>query len=382
MKIDKKTIKIKDLCEGYSGDNENGVYSYGGKLNIRPPYQREFRYSEEQQKKVLDSVMKKYPLNTIYWSVNDDGTYEVIDGQQRILSICEYVYKNFSIPWDGHNRYFHSLEDPDKKRINNYELDVYLCEGTPKEKLAWFKVINIAGEVLTKQELLNATYSGPWISDARVYFSKRGCPAYQKAKDYMKGSPIKQTYLETVLNWKADRDGSKNIEDHMGKNRYEDNAKDLWRYFEDVIDWTEKIFTKYRPVMKGVPWGLLYNKHNERQYDSSKIEKEIENLYKDPSLTNHKGIYSYIFDNNDKHLKIRGFTEGQKNKTYEIQDGKCNLCSDSFDIKDMDADHKIAWALGGDTVDENCQMLCIECHSEKTTKDIQRIKSLKSRRYE
>lgn len=208
MEIELKKIAVRDLCKDYEDDAEGGVRGYGGKLDIRPPYQREFVYDAKERNKVIDTLTQDFPLNVMYWSVRDDGTYEVIDGQQRTISICQYVDGEFA--WN--DLYFHNLTDDQQEQILNYELMVYFCKGTDSERLAWFETINIAGKVLTAQELRNATYAGPWLSDAKKHFSKTGCPAYVVGGDLMKGSPIRQDYLETVLDWISGGE----IRDYMG----------------------------------------------------------------------------------------------------------------------------------------------------------------------
>ena len=201
MKIELKEISIRDVVNGYADKNENGIYGFDGKLNIRPAYQREFVYKDKQRDAVIETISKKFPLNVMYWVKNEDETYELLDGQQRTISICEYVNGSFSLNF----QYFHNLTDGEKEQILNYKLMIYICEGTDREKLDWFKIINIAGEKLTEQELRNAIYTGTWLNDAKRYFSKTNCPAYGIGSNYVKGSPIRQDYLETGRNEKNER---------------------------------------------------------------------------------------------------------------------------------------------------------------------------------
>ena len=202
MKVELKEMKVRDLTEGYQDNEEEGVVGYSGKLDIRPPYQREFIYKDKQRDAVVNTVTRNFPLNVMYWAVRDDGDYEVIDGQQRTISVCQYVEGDFA--FEG--RYFHNLQTDEQERILDYPLMVYLCSGTDSEKLQWFKTINIAGEKLTDQELRNAVYHGSWVTAAKQYFSKTGCPAYVIGSDYMTGTPIRQDYLETVIEWINDGD--------------------------------------------------------------------------------------------------------------------------------------------------------------------------------
>ncbi|MCX6723423.1 MAG: DUF262 domain-containing protein, partial [Candidatus Staskawiczbacteria bacterium] len=197
MKIELKEITVKEVAKGYKNNDEEGVVGYGGKLNIRPKYQREFVYKDDKRNAVIDTIKKVFPLNVMYWAKNEDGTFEVLDGQQRTVSFCEYIEGKFSL----NNLYFHNLTDTDKDAILNYKLMIYFCEGNDKEKLDWFKIINIAGEKLTDQELRNAIYTGPWLTDAKRYFSKTGCAAYGMARDYVRGVPIRQEYLEIAIEW-------------------------------------------------------------------------------------------------------------------------------------------------------------------------------------
>ena len=216
MNIDLKKITVRELSKGYVDNAENGVLGYDGKLDIRPQYQLEFIYKEKQRDAVIDTINNNFPLNVMYWAVRDDGNFEVIDGQQRTISICQYVTGDFSFD----SKYFHNLQDDEQNKILDYELMVYLCSGTDSERLKWFETINIAGEKLTPQELRNAVYSGSWVSDAKRHFSKRGCPAYDISSDYVTGSSIRQEYLETAIKWIS----KDNINDYMAKNQHKQNA--------------------------------------------------------------------------------------------------------------------------------------------------------------
>ena len=227
MKIELKEITVRDLTNGYEDNEENGVLGFGGQLDIRPPYQREFIYKDKQRDAVINTIIKDFPLNVMYWAVREDGNYEVIDGQQRTISICQYVEGDFAF----NKRYFHNLQKDEQEQILNYKLMVYLCSGADSEKLEWFRTINIAGEKLTDQELRNAVYSGSWVSDAKRYFSKTGCAAYGIASDYVNGSPIRQDYLETAIKWISDD----NIEQYMAEHQHDPNASALWIYFQSVI---------------------------------------------------------------------------------------------------------------------------------------------------
>lgn len=360
MKIQLHHIKIRDLVEGYVDNEEDGVYAYGGRLNVRPPYQREFVYPDSKRNAVINTVTQGHPLNIMYWSVCEDGTYEMIDGQQRTISVCRYVAGDFSFDF----RHFHNLEEDEKQSILDYELTVYFCEGTDSEKLKWFETINIAGEELTKQELRNAVYHGPWLTSAKAYFSKTRCPAYCEASDLLKGHANRQDYLETVLNWISHG----NIEVYMSKHQHDPNANALWMYFTSVINWVRATFPKSTKYMKGLDWGPLYEKYRDNVYDVQALEDEIKELMLDDDVTNKSGIYYYVLTREERHLHIRQFTEAQRQKAYIRQEGRCPLCGEWFDISFMEADHITPWSQGGHTSLDNCQMLCRDCNRRKSNK--------------
>jgi hypothetical protein len=359
MKIELKEIKVGELSNGYEDNNEAGVVGYGGKLDIRPPYQREFIYKDKQRDAVIDTIIKYFPLNVMYWAVREDGNYEVIDGQQRTISICQFVEGDFAF----NNRYFHNLQKDEKEQILGYKLMVYLCSGDKdSEKLEWFKTINIAGEKLTDQELRNAVYSGSWVTDAKRYFSKNGCPAYGLGGDYLSGAAIRQEYLETTIKWISNGE----IESYMAKFQHKPNANELWLYFQSVIAWVKATFPFFRKEMKGIPWGELYNAFEKQEFDQKLLEAEISRLMEDEEVTNKKGIYSYVLDRKEKHLNIRAFTDNQKRESYERQKGMCPVCKKHFEIDEMESDHITPWHEGGKTTAENCQMLCKEDNRRKS----------------
>ena len=350
MKIEHKEITVKELSKGYVDNAEEGVLGYDGKLDIRPPYQREFIYKDKQRDAVINTVRNDFPLNVMYWSVRDDGNFEVIDGQQRTISLCQYVADDFSI--DGLT--FHNLQKNQQDQILNYPLMIYLCSGTDSEKLDWFKIINIAGAKLTDQELRNAVYSGSWVSDAKRYFSKNNRPRI--GDDYLNGVANRQEYLETAIDWISEG----HIEDYMSKHQHDKDAKELWEYFQAVIDWVKDNFTTYRKEMKGVPFGSRYNEFKDKKFDAKKLEKEIAKLMEDEDVTNKKGVYSYVLTRKEKHLNIRSFTNKQKREAFERQKGICPKCRNHFKMEEMEADHITPLHEGGKTISENCQMLCKE----------------------
>ena len=358
MKIELHELTICEISENYTDSEENGVIGYNGKLNIRPKYQREFVYKDKQRDAVIDTIVKGFPLNVMYWVKNEDDTYEVLDGQQRTISFCQYVHGVFSI----NSKAFHNLTETEKNQILDYKVMVYFCEGNDKEKLDWFQIINIAGEKLTDQELRNAVYTGSWLSYAKQKFSKSNCTAYKMASDYMTGTPIRQDYLETVLRWINEGD----ICGYMSKHQHDPNANELFYYFRSVIDWVQNTFVKYRKEMKGIEWGFLYNQYKDIVIDTAKLEKEISELMADDDVTSKKGIYFYVLDRQEKHLSVRAFDNRMKRTAYEKQKGICKKCGKYFEIDQMEADHITPWSKGGKTLAENCQMLCKDCNRRKS----------------
>lgn len=369
MRIDLHRIKVRDVVAGYQDSAEEGVTAYDGKLNIRPKYQREFVYSGKQREAVIETVRKGFPLNTMYWMVNDDGGYEVLDGQQRTISIAQYVQGDFSV---GDDMAFHNLTSDEQGQILDYELMIYFCSGTDRERLDWFEVINIAGEELTPQEIRNAVYTGPWLSDAKLKFSKSNCAAYLLASDggaLMTGSPIRQEYLEKVLGWINNGE----IRGYMSAHQKDANSDELWQYFQDVIAWVRRTFPNYRGEMKNVPWGALYNEYKDDSLNADELEKEISRLMQDEDVTSKSGIYSYLLTGREKYLSVRSFSDRMKREAYERQKGACvarnAVCGGKqWEIGEMEADHITPWSEGGPTTSENCQMICKEDNRRKSSK--------------
>ena len=364
MKIDLKKITVRDLVEGYYDDGEGGVRGYGGKLDIRPPFQREFVYKDKQRDAVIETINKGFPLNVMYWAVRQGGTYEVIDGQQRTISAAQYVKGDYSL--DG--RYFHNLQDDEQERILNYPLQVYVCEGTASEKLKWFEIINIAGERLSKQELRNAVYAGPWVSDAKRHFSRKGaaCPAYAIGSRFVNGRAERQEYLETAIQWIKHE--NQTVEEYMAEHQHDKTATALWSHFQSVINRVEAVFPNYRKPMKGVDWGGLYGHLNDESLDPKALEADVVRLMLDDDVTSKAGIYPYLLTGEEKHLNIRAFSDAMKQSAFEIQKGICNVCKKAFEMSDMEADHITPWMEGGKTNEENCQLLCRECNRRKSSR--------------
>ncbi|MBX2897943.1 MAG: DUF262 domain-containing protein [Cyclobacteriaceae bacterium] len=353
MKIASQNIKVSELVAGYEDKAEEGVRGYGGRLNIRPAFQREFIYKEKQRNEVINTVRKNFPLNTMYWAVAGDG-FELMDGQQRTVSICQYVSGDFAVEIDGNPMFFNNLTGEKQKQILDYELFVYVCEGTEGEKLDWFKIINIAGEKLTDQELRNAIYTGPWLADAKRWFSKTGAPSAAIGNKLVNGTPIRQEYLETAIEWLSN--GA--IEQYMAQHQHDPNANELWTYFQNVINWVNLTFPTYRKEMKGVPWGPLYNVFGKEKLDTKKLEARISQLMQDEDVTKKSGIYDYVLSGSERALSIRAFSDNMKREAFERQRGICPSCNKQYDMDGMEADHITPWSKGGKTTSANCRMLC------------------------
>lgn len=399
MSIHLTQIKLRDLFEGYKNNDEDGVVGYGGRLDIRPKFQREFIYGEKEQLAVIDTVKKGFPLNTMYWAIardkngnkilNENGNemYELMDGQQRTISCCEFLNNHLVVNFQ---KFFNIQKSTPElaEKILDYELSVYICDGTVADKLDWFRTINIAGKPLTDQELLNAQYVGEWLIKAKEYFSKTNCNAAElvvirgkKASDYLSGSPIRQDYLSTVLQWIADYQGlpqrTKDGDYYMAEHQGDDTATELKNYYIAVMEWVGSKFKTYRKEMKGLPWGYWYNKYKRGELTNNiisktadEIETKIQKLIGDEDVETVKGIYEYIISGEEKHLSLRQFDDKTKRKVYEAQNHKCPYCEKSvgghtypngkteYEYKEMEGDHIIPWSKGGKTEESNCQMLC------------------------
>lgn len=364
MDITQLKITIRELVEGYSDNGEGGVVAYGGKLDVRPPYQREFIYKDKQRDAVITTVNDGYPLNVMYWAAREDGTFEIIDGQQRTISICQYYNNDFSYMF----RKFDNLEAAEKERFLNYELFIYVCTGESDEKLKWFETINIAGEKLTNQELRNAVYAGSFIADAKRYFSKKSAPAALLGKDIVNKSPERQELLELALKWICEKEGIKDVRYYMANHQHDPNASQLWHYYQTVINWVKTNFyvAKHKKVITGLDWAKWYELKKDTILDKDALATRISELIKDSDVTNNSGIIPYLFTGDERLLGLRIFGDDIREAVYEEQDGICKICGEHFEIDGMEADHIKPWSKGGKTVKENCQMLCVHCNRTKS----------------
>ncbi len=384
MIINLHKIKIRDLFEGYVNDGDKGVFAYKGNLNIRPKYQREFTYEIDKQISVIDTVINGFPLNVMYWvKNNDDVSFELLDGQQRTLSICSFLSGDFSIEYNGNPHFFKNIKmnyPQLAESILDYELMCYFCEKDANtknwddEKLKWFRTINIAGKTLNDQELLNASFVGKWLSSAKSQFSKPdNCPAQKEGSDYIKGRPIEQDYLHIALKWISHRDKT-NIAQYMSSHQGDSNCNDLWTYFMEVIVWARQTFKIHRKELKGLELGILYNDFKSNNYDADVLEDEFQKINRDPNINSSVAdIYRYLITGNENLLNRRAFDDKIKRKIFEKQkiDKTTNLsmcldCGNLFKYEDMEGDHIEPWSKGGKSTIDNCQMLCKSCNGKKS----------------
>jgi hypothetical protein len=373
MTIKQISVTVGEITQGYVNNDEQGVCGYNGLLDIRPPYQREFIYNDKEQQAVINTVLHGYPLNVMYWVKRSDDAecpYEVMDGQQRTLSLCEYVAGKFSFEFKN---FFNQPADIQKK-ILDYPLTVYVCEGEASEKLEWFQTINIAGKPLNEQEIRNAIYAGPFVSDAKRHFSKSNCGAYKLGKDLVDGTPIRQDFLKKALEWMDDhekREGkAQNPVSYMAQHQHDPNSNNLWTYFQNVLNWAITNFEmkKFKKIMKGLDWALYYDEFHDKTLDTVALAKRISELMRDSEIQKPKGIIPYVLTGDERHLDLRAFPEDIKLAVWEKQGHICPLCGKEFDLEFMEGDHIKPWREGGRTVIENCQMLCRDCNRHKGAK--------------
>ena len=372
----KTEITVREICDGfvYNELEGKGLFGLSGKLTIQPEYQRNYIYADgKKDVAVIDSLLKGYPLGLIYFNKVDTNKFEVLDGQQRITSFGRFVTNKFAIlDENGMQQYFSGIAVDKQAKILNTKLLVYECEGTESEIKEWFKTVNIAGVPLNDQELLNAVYSGPFVTLAKAEFSNSQNANVQKWSAYIRGNVNRQDFLECALEWVS----KGNIGEYMSKHRYDTNISELKTYFNTVIDWISSVFDDVLGEMRGLEWGQLYEKHHNTPYNPDKVSKEVQELYSDPYVTNRKGIFEYILGGSveTKLLNVRVFDEATKKIVYENQtaeaeangESNCPLCAVGHDankariwkLSEMDADHVAAWSKGGATDINNCQMLC------------------------
>ena len=378
-------ITIRRLFEGCTNEfgepcftnKETGeIRCFGGKLNPRPSYQREFVYSEQDQKKVFETLHRAFPLGTMYWCDTGDGSYELIDGQQRTISILNILTDGVSISMYGEDKFFSDLPESEQEQILDQELLVYVCSGDASEKLDWFSTINIAGKALKAQELRSAVYSGPFVSDARRYFvsNAEGAALANGYDVFVNNSTLRQELLEQVLFWHADFEGfndgnlDKAIRNYLKAHRSDINASALFAYYEEVIGWANYIFgAKYKKELPKVEWGLLYNRYHEIPCSPREIRAKVDALMENPEITKKAAVFEYVFSGEEKILSPRAFDDSMKRSKLEEQEHKCAYCGGEIpDMKSAHADHIIPWSKGGKTEYGNLQILCVKCNCKKS----------------
>lgn len=386
MKTTLKTdITINDICKGFTYNEleGKGLYGLSGKLTIQPEYQRNYIYADGiRDVAVIESILKGYPLGILYFVKTGEDTFEVLDGQQRITSFGRYVIGKFAVKIDGMENYFSGLNEDLQQKILDTKLLIYECEGTETEIKEWFKTINIAGIPLNEQELLNAIYSGKFVTEAKREFSNSQNSNVQKWKAYVKGDVKRQDFLSCALDWVSKGEKEK----YMSEHRNSDNINELKTYFTTVIDWISGVFKSVEKEMCGLKWGELYEKYGKNPYNPDEIDKKLKELYADGSVKKRSGIFEYILGGcvDTKLLEIRVFEDRDKRIVYENQTklanenqlSNCPLCAISdnanktriWKLSEMDADHVTAWSKGGATDITNCQMLCITHNRAKGNK--------------
>jgi len=379
MKATLETYTVREMVDGfvYNELEEKGLFGLSGKLTIQPEYQRNYIYNDgKKDVAVIDSLLKGYPIGLIYFNVTAKNKYEVLDGQQRITSIGRFTTNKFAIcDENGREQIFNSLPANKQSEIMESELLVYHCEGEETEIKEWFKTINIAGVELKEQELLNAIYSGPFVTLAKAEFSNSQNSNIEKWSSYIKGNVKRQDFLNIALSWVAAAK-KKEIDGYMAQHRADNNINELKTYFNTVIDWIESLFRKVEKEMCGLEWGRLYEEFHGESYDPSKVSETVQKLYGDVYVKNRRGIFEYVLggEKDTKFLEIRVFDDATKQAVYKQQteaakkkgESNCPLCalghgankSKIWELKDMDADHVQAWSKGGATNIKNCQMLC------------------------
>lgn len=372
----KTDISVKDICEGfeYNELEGKGLFGLSGKLTIQPEYQRNYIYAEENREAgVVESVLKEYPIGLIYFNKVGKDTFEVLDGQQRITSLGRFITDKFAVKDEnGLPQIFGNMAKDKQKKILETKLLIYECEGTESQIKEWFKTINIAGVPLNNQELLNAVYSGTFVTLAKEEFSNSQNANINRWSAYVSGSANRQQFLECALDWVS----KGNIGDYMSKHRQDNNIDELKEHFNTVIDWVSSVFTDVESEMCGLEWGRLYEEYQDKPYNPTKASAEVHKLFGDFFVKDKRGVFEYILGGNKetKLLNIRIFDEPTKRAVYEKQTSEarnriksnCSLCAIGHDankekvwgFSEMEADHVSAWSKGGSTSPENCEMLC------------------------
>lgn len=378
MQITTQYITVRDLSRNYIDQGDQGVFTYNPdasdtkpSLVCRPQYQRAFVYTTEESVDLIKSIMNNYPIGLFYWmkTKNDpDHSFELMDGQQRTISICSYINGDFAVD----AKFFYNLTDDEQKQIMDYKIMVNICDGSDSDRISWFEIVNKHGEPLSNQELRNAVYAGPWLSDAKMYFSKLAGPAVKLSDGYVNPGKInRQELLEKALKWIDYRDGYNDVKEYMAKHQLDKDAQDLWQYFQDVINWAKKIFPKTnKKLLVTQDWGKLYHDYQKTTYNPNDLQAEIDKLMLDDEVTKNGGIVPYVLSDETavdrKLLHLRTFTQNQMQAQYKKQDGICPICHKHYELSEMEGDHIVPWSAGGKTESDNLQMLCKHDNQKKS----------------
>ena len=377
MKTELRTdITVEEICKGfhYNELEGKGLYGLSGRLTIQPEYQRNYIYADgKRDVAVIDSVLKGYPIGLIYFNKVGDDQYEVLDGQQRITSLGRFVEGVLSIIDENDlPQNINSIAQDRREKILKTPLLIYICEGTETEIKEWFRTINIAGVPLKPQELLNAVFSGPFVSKAKEEFSNSQNAHIQMWSHFISGTANRQDFLERALDWVSHG----HISDYMKQHRHDDNIAELKTYFNAVLGWVNSVFPTTYDKMKGLEWGRLYETYHKQPYDPQRVDERVAALLDDPQVENKSGVFEYVLggEQDTRLLNVRVFDEKVKRMVYKLQTeaaeqkgtSNCPYCAIGHDaartriwkLSEMDADHVSAWSKGGATTIENCQMLC------------------------
>lgn len=370
---------VGDVCEGFVFDKNEGkgLFGLGGRLVIQPEYQRNYIYDDgKRDVAVVESLLKGYPLGLLYFVKNEDGTYEVLDGQQRITSFARFVNDTYGFAVtdaNGDPRHFDSLPRAARARIRDTYLTIYVCEGTSDEIQEWFKTINIAGVPLNAQELRNSAYHGPFVSACREHFSNSRGTNMAKWQTYVKGDPKRQDILEVALSWVSDGD----IDTYLSSHRNSDDISEVKNHFDTVIDWADSLFDETWSQMRGLDWNGMYRAYHKKPYVKADLTARVRALMADEQVRNKRGIFEYVLggESDASLLDVRVFDSRTKSTVWQQQTdaakaagvSNCPMCAAMekganrtriYKIGEMDADHVTAWSRGGSTDISNCQMLC------------------------
>lgn len=378
METKLETYTVAEVVKGFffSEYENKGLYGLDGELVIQPEYQRHYIYGDgKKDVAVIDSLIKGYPLGLMYFNVAESGKLEVLDGQQRITSIGRFTTDLLMVlDENGREQYFSSLPEVTRNKVLNSKLLVYVCKGTEPEIKEWFETVNIAGERLRRQELLNAIYSGTFVNLGKEEFSNSRNSNVLKWQAFIDGNLKRQDYWERALEWVSG--GLENIGAYMSKHRHDTDINEVAAHFNTVIGWASSVFPRVYPEMQGLEWDRLYRKFGKNSYSQARVGELVASLFEDEYVIKKRGIFEYVLGGEEEPnlLEVRVFGASDKSSAYEKQtrvakekgESNCPLCAVTdnknktkiWTIGEMHADHVSAWSKGGKTELKNCQVLC------------------------